>query len=609
MCGIYGYIGKNDPVKIAIDGLKRLEYRGYDSAGIAGIRNGEIYECREVGKVSMLEREVDMQELKLDVAIAHTRWATHGEPTEQNAHPQFDSKQSLALVHNGIIENHAELKNELSNEGVIFTSDTDTEVVAQLIAKYYDGDILKAVQKTLPQLKGAYAIAMVHQDHPDKIIAIANESPMVIGIGSEESFVCSDSHSCAKHTREVVFLSNAEIAVVQSNNLEVYNLDLVPIKKEREVLSHTVQDSSKGVFDHFTMKEIFEQPQTIRNAYANRFIEEYGTAHFEGLIDNIPELHAIDHILILACGTSWHAGYVAAYMIEGMARIPVQVEISSEFRYKNPIISQNTLVIAISQSGETADTIAAVRELKAAKGAKILSLCNVQASTLVRESDHTIFLHAGPEIGVCSTKAYTSQLVVLSLLSLLLARMGAMPRERGVEFLHALYKLPAQVQSILENNEYIRSIAEKYAKYENFFFLGRQYMYPSSLEGALKLKEISYINAVGYPAGEMKHGPIALISEECPTVALCANHETYEKIRSNLREVKARKGPVIAIIEDGQRGMEEIADDVIIIPDNLDPLSPITITVVTQLLAYHIANERGAEIDQPRNLAKSVTVE
>lgn len=609
MCGIFGYVGKNDSVGIAIEGLQRLEYRGYDSAGIAGIHHGEIVGCKEVGKVSALAGLVDKVGLKLDTAIAHTRWATHGEPTQSNAHPHYDAKHSVALVHNGIIENHSDIKKYLAEKGVEFLSNTDTEVIAHLVALHYEGDLVQAVQKTIPLLQGAYALAVIHKDHPNQIVAVAHESPMVIGIGAGEAFVSSDSHAFSPHTREVVFLSNSEIASIRPNKLEVVNLEMKPVDKTTEKLSHVAGDASKGQFEHYTLKEIFEQPQTIKNAYATRFIQDYGTAFFEGLSDNLQELHPVERILILACGTSWHAGCIAGYMIENMARIPVQVEISSEYRYKNPIVEKNTLVIAISQSGETADTIAAVRELKAAKGAKVFSLCNVQGSTLVRESDYTIFLHAGPEIGVCSTKAFTSQLVILALFSLQLARMRHMNREQGKEFLDELQKIPDHVKKILDQAPKIQEIAKKYAKFENFFFLGRQYMYPTSLEGALKLKEISYINAVGYPAGEMKHGPIALINEECPTVALCANSRTYEKIVSNLMEVKARKGQVIAVIEEGMEGVKEIADHTIVIPKTIDPLAPITSTIVTQLLAYYVALERGAEIDQPRNLAKSVTVE
>jgi len=609
MCGIFGYVGKQDAVKIAIGGLKRLEYRGYDSAGIAGVSSGEIVDYREVGKVSVLENEVEKKDLKLDIAIAHTRWATHGEPSQLNAHPHFDMVHSLAIVHNGIIENYSELKKQLIADGVVFTSQTDTEVIAHLISNNYRGDIAKAVQETLPCLKGAYSIAIIHKNHPDKIVVVAQESPMVIGIDTDQSFVSSDFQAFANYTNKMVFLESGEMAVVEACNFAVYNHEGLLISKMVETISMDQMDSSKGNFAHFTLKEIFEQPRTIYNAYATRFSEEYGTAYFEGLNKHIQHLQSIERVLILACGTSWHAGLVAGYMIEKNARIPVQVEISSEFRYKNPIVANNTLVIAISQSGETADTIAAVREIKAAKGVKIFSLCNVLGSTLVRESDYTFYLHAGPEIGVCSTKAFTSQLVVLALLSLYLGRMRHMNREQGQVFLRDLQDLPNQVDRILDSSELIKKIAKKYSKYENFFFIGRQLMYPTSLEGALKLKEISYINAVGYPAGEMKHGPIALINEMCPTVALCANKRTYEKMLSNLMEVKARKGLIIAVCEEGAENLESIADDIIWIPSTSDDLSPITTSVVLQLLAYYIALERGADIDQPRNLAKSVTVE
>ncbi len=609
MCGIFGYVGKNNAVAIVIEGLKKLEYRGYDSAGIAGLKDGEIVFCKEVGKISVLEKVLLEKKTVLDLAIAHTRWATHGIPSENNAHPHFDMNRSLALVHNGIIENYAELKAQLSAEGVVFQSDTDTEVIANVIAKYYRGNLPEAVNAALPLLKGAYAIALVHKDHPGKIIAVANQSPIVIGVSQGEVFISSDTHALASGTRDVIFLSDNEIGVISTDKIEIFNCHNEQIEKQTETLKYSGEEVSKGDYEHFTLKEIFEQPQTIRNACSSRLMEEYGTSFFEGLAEHLADLHTVERILILACGTSWHAGFVASYLIEEYARIPVQVEISSEFRYKNAIVAQNTLVIAISQSGETADTIAAVRELKRAKAAKILSISNVQGSTLARESDFTIFLHAGPEIGVCSTKAFTSQLVILSLFALQLARMRHMNIEEGRQFLEALKKIPDQVSSILKQADSIAQIAKKYAQYNNFFFLGRQYMYPTCLEGALKLKEISYINAVGYPAGEMKHGPIALINEECPTVALCTNHKTFDKIVSNLMEVKARKGPILAIIDESQEKVSAIVDDVIRIPQTIDSLAPILTTIVTQLLAYFIAHELGAEIDQPKNLAKSVTVE
>jgi glucosamine--fructose-6-phosphate aminotransferase (isomerizing) len=608
MCGIFGYVGKKNAVDISMNGLKRLEYRGYDSAGIAGVKDGAILYCKEVGKVAVLENEVIKTGLKADVAIAHTRWATHGIPSVANAHPHFDVLNTLAVVHNGIIENHEILRALLIAKGIKFVSQTDTEVISHLIAEYYQGDILKAVQKVVPMLEGSFALAIVHKDHPDKIIAVAHESPLVIGIGIEEAFVSSDLHAFSSYTRNVLFLEDSEIAVVTPEKIEIFNSQMIQIDKKPKVLDVITEEVSKGNYKHFTLKEIYDQPQAIKSALLSRFFEEFGTAKFEELKFDVNELLAIERILILACGTSWHAGYVGSYMIEESARIPVQLEISSEFRYKNPIVPYGTLVIAISQSGETADTLAAVRELKA-RGARVLGICNVHNSSLSREADATIFLRAGPEIGVCSTKAFTSQVVVLALFNLLLARMHGMTKTDGQNFIDALKKLPAQVENVLSKAGEIQVLAKKYAKYQNFFFLGRSYMFPTALEGALKLKEISYINANGYPAGEMKHGPIALINPDCPTVALCANEHTFDKIVSNLMEVKARHGKVIAIAEEGQDAIKGIADDIIWVPKTIDELATIPTTIVTQLFAYYVALERGEDIDQPRNLAKSVTVE
>lgn len=608
MCGIFGYIGPKNVVKTVISGLKKLEYRGYDSAGIAGIQNGEIAFVKEVGKIKALEKKVEQSHLDLSLGFGHTRWATHGVPSIHNAHPHFDTKHTLAVIHNGIIENYEPLKESLKKKGITFVSETDTEVIAHLIANLYKGDIVSAVLETVSLLEGAFAVAVIHKDFPDQIIAFAKEAPLIIGIGEDEVFISSDTHSIAPYTRDVIYLVDREVAVLKRDQLEFFDHRNTPINKEIKKLAEIAYEHTKGDFEHFTMKEIFEQPQTVRNALSGRFLEEYGTALFEGIEFDIHELKSIERILILACGTSWHAGYIAAYMLEDKARIPVSVEISSEFRYKNPVIPTGTLVIAISQSGETADTVAAVKELKA-KGARILSICNVENSTLVRESDSTIYLHAGLEVGVCSTKAFTSQVVVLSLFTLMMARMRHMSVEEGILFVNAIKKLPEQISIVLQKANEIERIAKKYAHYENFFFLGRNYMFPTSLEGALKLKEISYINANGYPAGEMKHGPIALINENCPTVALCCNKSTYEKLVSNLMEIKARKGLVIAIAQNGSKGLEKIADEIIFIPENIDELLPVTSSVVSQLLAYYIAKERGTDIDQPRNLAKSVTVE
>lgn len=612
MCGIFGYIGPKNALKTTIQGLKKLEYRGYDSSGIAGISKGQILYCKEEGKIAALEKSIEnlleKGSFDLEVAISQTRWATHGRPSQANAHPHFDTNHTLAIVHNGIIENYESLRTSLMNQGVTFISQTDTEVIAHLIAQFYQGDALKAFQKTVELLKGSFAIAMIHKDFPDRLFTTSQETPLIIGIGKDEAYISSDINAISPDIRQVIFLENREIAVIQTHQLEIFNASHDSIIKEMNTLDRTSETAGKGAFEHFTMKEIFEQPQTIRNAFSSRFNEEYGTAFFEELNFDKNELLSVERILILACGTSWHAGCLASYIFEDWARIPVQVEISSEFRYKNPVVPPGTLIIAISQSGETADTIAAVKELKA-KGLKILALCNVANSKLAREAHSCLFLRAGPEIGVCSTKAFTSQVIVLFLLCLMMARMRHVSKQEGQQFIEAIKKLPEQVQEVLDQSHKIEAVAKKYSSYQHFFYLGRRYMFPTCLEGALKLKEIAYVNANGYPAGEMKHGPIALINEECPTMALCANKATYNKLLSNLMEIKARNGYVIAIAEQDSQGLEEIANEILWIPQTIDELAPIPTSVVLQLFAYYVAHERGAEIDQPRNLAKSVTVE
>lgn len=594
---------------MVLKGLKKLEYRGYDSAGIGGVKNGKIYFCKEVGKISALEKEVRASDLELDIAIGHTRWATHGVPNKINAHPHLDQNQTLALVHNGIIENYEKLRASLKEQGTQFLTDTDTEVIAQLLGKLYKGNLLKAVQDTVELIEGAYAIALVHRDYPNTIVAFANQAPLAIGIGDDEVFVSSDINAFAGQSKEVIYLSNSEIAVVNQEKVEIFDKFRKQIDKQPEKFSLLASEQTKEGFEHYTLKEIHEQPLSIRNALRSRLLEDYGTVVFNEDNFKTNELLGVQRILLLGCGTSLHAGQIGSYLLEDLARLPSQAEISSEFRYKNPIIPNGTYVIAISQSGETADTLAAIREVKA-KGAKVLSICNVYGSSIMRESDATILLHAGPEIGVCSTKAFTSQVTVLSLLTILLARMRHMSKQEGQDLLRAIAYLPEQVQMVLDTAPRIAEVAKKYAGYDNFFFIGRRYMYPSALEGALKLKEISYINANGYPAGEMKHGPIALLGPHCPVVALCGNKATYPKLQSNLTETKARRSPLIAIAEEGFNGeLKGLADDIIWIPKIIDELAPIPTTVVTQLLAYYIAKERGEDIDQPRNLAKSVTVE
>lgn len=610
MCGIFGYIGPRDSAQTCIDALKHLEYRGYDSAGLAGILEGKLHTCKEIGKIHALENLWKKSPQTLDLAIAHTRWATHGKPSRENAHPQFDSTNSVAVVHNGIIENYRALRAMLQEKGFVFSSDTDTEVIAQLIQYSYTGDFLAAVQKALALLQGFWGIAVIHKNHPDQIIAAARENPIAIAHSSArtEAFVSSDPNAFNAPDLDVLFLQNDEIAVVRQNKVEIFDPTAAPVAKVAERLQLERAAASRGGFAHYMLKEIFEQPQTIQQALHNRFIEDFGTAEFEGLTISVSELQAVKRILILGCGTSWHAGVIAALLFEDMARIPTQAEIASEFRYKNPIISEGTLVIAISQSGETLDTIAAVREAKA-KGAKILGICNVRHSTLTREADACLYLRAGPEISVCSTKAFTSQLTVLSLFSLLMARLRHMRKEEGQTFLRSLRELPAHVTRVLRCTDELARLARKYAHFEHFFFLGRHYMYTTCLEGALKLKEISYLNAVGYPAGEMKHGPIALVSPSLATVAFCGNERTYDKIASNLMEIKARGGPVLAFAPEGAADIASVADDVFYLPRLPDELAPIPYSTAAQLFAYHVASLRGTEIDQPRNLAKSVTVE
>lgn len=608
MCGIFGYIGPREATSLVLEGIHKLEYRGYDSAGVATISDGILLFEKEVGKVTRLEEVVKTKNWNTHIAIAHTRWATHGRPTEENAHPHFDAHVKCAVVHNGIIENHDAVRHLLQKRGVKFRSETDTEVISQLVGYLYKGNFLRAVQRALPLLQGAFAIAVIHQEHPGEIVCAAKESPLAIGVGQGEMFVASDSVAFLKYTRRAIYLGASEVALVTEKGVEAFDAHLAPIEKESEDLSHDLEEVTKGKFQHFMLKEIYEQPQSLQNALLARFSREYGTATLDNLNFTDDELQKIERIVILACGTSLHAGMIAAYMLEEQARIPVEVEISSEFRYKNPIVKDNTLAIAISQSGETADTLAAMRELRE-KGAKILGICNVQGSTLAREVDSCLFLRSGPEIGVAASKTLTSQLIVLSLLTLRFARMRQMSQQEGIRFIDALTKLPAQVKQVLEGSDQIIALAKKYAEFDNFFFLGRRYMYPTALEGALKLKEIAYVNANGYPAGEMKHGPIALINEMCPTVAFCADSFTYPKMMSNLMEVKARNGRILAIAPGGSPDVASIADDVIWVPPTLDEFAPIASTVAGQLFAYHVAIERGTEIDQPRNLAKSVTVE
>jgi glucosamine--fructose-6-phosphate aminotransferase (isomerizing) len=592
MCGIFGYIGNSDPLNTCISGLELLEYRGYDSSGIAGIENGRIAICKAIGKLQKLKEIITPH--KLELAIGHTRWATHGKVTQANAHPHFDQNVSIALVHNGIIENFDLLRRQLLDQGVAFASETDSEVIAQLIASNYQGDLLEAVQKSLPQLQGQFAIAVIHKDHPDQIVTAARESPLSIGYNDEgtESIISSDPNAFLGKSLNVLFLKDDEVARIQKGKIEIYSKEKKPIlKKVEKLILHSSCISKEG-YPHFLLKEIFEQPSTVRKALLGQICNN------QVQLENFPkEFENPKNIWLIGCGTSAHAGAIGSFFFEDIANIASHSEIASEARYR--IIPKETLAIALSQSGETADTLAAAREIKA-KGIKVLGICNVKNSTLTRESNSCLFLRAGPEMSVCSTKAFTSQIAILYLLALQL---------RKKEPTEELYLIPDHIQEVLNQAAEIKRIAEKYARYNNFFFMGRRYMYPTAVEASLKLKELSYVNANAYSAGELKHGPIALIDENFPVIAFCANKKTEEKILSNLQEVKARGAPILAIAPDHLASVASIADDTIFVPSTIDELSPFASTVAGQLLAYYIALFRGCDIDQPRNLAKSVTVE
>ncbi|MES2273512.1 MAG: glutamine--fructose-6-phosphate transaminase (isomerizing) [Chlamydiota bacterium] len=607
MCGIFGYIGSQDPLQTCIAGLEQLEYRGYDSAGIGGITaKGELFICKEVGKLSQLKKKINPEALQL--AIGHTRWATHGKITHENAHPHTDHGCKIALVHNGIIENYDELRNQLRQSGVSFQSETDTEVIAQLIGKHYTGNLLDAVHKTLALLKGIFAIALIHEDHPDQIIAAAHDCPLSIGYddAGSESILSSDPNAFLSPHLNILFLRNREIAQIEKGKTQVFDANLKLISKKTERLNNDYKTPSKEGFDHFLLKEIYEQPSTIQKAFLGRL--DQGHVLFESFGFTDEELKRFKRVWFLGCGTSSHAGSIGSIFLEEHAQIPASSEVASEGRFRIPILSLDTLVIAISQSGETADTLGAVREVRA-HGNRVLGICNVKNSTLTRETDGSIFLKAGPEVSVCSSKAFTSQIVVLALFALHMARLKGTYGEKGKRLYEEIQKIPEQIGQLLEQVPQIQKIAQKYSHYEDFFFMGRRYMFPTCLEAALKLKEISYVNANGYPAGELKHGPIALLNPLFPVVAFCANQQTEGKMINNLMEVKARGAPVLAIAPTSLPIVSSIADDVIWLPPTLDELAPFASSVAGQLLAYYIAKIRGCDIDQPRNLAKSVTVE
>lgn len=608
MCGIVGYIGNKEAAPLLIKAIKRLEYRGYDSAGLAVINNQNMSCYKSAGKVASLEGKVLDLNIQGKMGIVHTRWATHGAPTSDNAHPHLDCNGDIAIVHNGIIENCDILRSHLEAEGHVFTSETDTEVLAHLIEKNYHNNFELAVREALNHVVGAYGIAVINVKEPDKLIAARNGSPIIIGIGKGEYFIASDVAAIIEYTKDVVYLDDNEMAVLTKDGFSTKTIDDIPTSKKVEEVLWDIDMIEKDGFDHFMLKEIHEQPESLVNAMRGRF-EDSGRnrAHLGGLKHGEDILKKITRVVIIACGTSWHAGLIGEYIFEDFLRIPVEVEYASEFRYRNPIITDDTLVIAISQSGETADTLAGL-QLAKRMGCAVLGICNVVGSSIARESDFGIYLHAGPEIGVASTKAFTSQITVLYLLALYLAQL----RNRSnilANTINQLKIIPEQVKEILEREEEIIAIAELYKSSENFLYLGRGYNFPVALEGALKLKEISYIHAEGMPAAEMKHGPIALITRDMPVVFIALQDSGYQKVLGNIKEVKARKGRVIAIGTEGDKSLKKMVDHIIYIPDTCGALTPILSVIPLQLLAYYIAVMRGCDVDMPRNLAKSVTVE
>jgi glucosamine--fructose-6-phosphate aminotransferase (isomerizing) len=614
MCGIVGYVGSREAEPILVSGLRRLEYRGYDSAGVATMTGRKLHLRKTAGRVGDLAALLSRRPAAGCHGIAHTRWATHGPATDANAHPHVAGSGDgcVAVVHNGVIENHAVLKRRLQQDGVEFRSDTDTEVIAQLIARHLNGDFVAAVRAVLPLLKGTFGLAVISPKNPDMIVCARLGSPLVIGVGESEHWIASDPVALAGQTDRVMYLEDGQMAVVTPSECRLTDRDAAPITGCVETVGPDAGDADRGTFDHHMLKEIFEQPEALENALRGRLSDADATAHFGGLNLTPRQLRRAERIILTGCGTSYHAALVGEYLIEEFARIPVEVEYASEFRYRNPPIDKNTIVIAITQSGETADTLAAVRESKR-KGHPTLAICNVVGSSIAREADGGVYLRAGSEVGVASTKAFTSQVTVLALLALFFGRLRHLSSPQGTRMVEDLRALPAAVRTALGCHDAVQRIAERYASANNMLYLGRQYLYPVALEGALKLKEISYVHAEGYPAAEMKHGPIALVDENTPSVFLALPGPVFDKVMSNLEEVKARGGPVIAITTDSDTDVAEQvaarADEVIFVPDVPEYLQPIVTAVPLQLLAYHIAVLRGCDVDKPRNLAKSVTVE
>jgi glutamine---fructose-6-phosphate transaminase (isomerizing) len=610
MCGIIGYIGDKNCVPILINGLKRLEYRGYDSAGIGLISNNHSQVVKNKGKVSLLENKIEKMNLEGTLGIGHTRWATHGVPNEVNAHPHFNTAKNLFVIHNGIIENYQTLRAGLQKLGYKFITETDSEVLPHLIDSFIakGNSLFKAVQLALSEVEGTYGLAVIYLNEPDKIVAAKKGSPLVLGIGEKENLVASDVSAILAHTKQMVYLEDGEVVEVRKDHFRAKTIHDKEIEKEVHEISMSLDEIDKGGYNHFMLKEIMEQPESVRNSMRGRILIDKGTSKLGGLINVTEKISDSKRIIISACGTSWHAGLVGEYMFEQFLRIPTEVEYASEFRYRNPIISKDDAIFFISQSGETADTLAALKESKI-HGALSLGICNVVGSSIARESTAGVYTHAGPEIGVASTKAFTSQIVVLALITLLIARKKNMSLIDGKNIADELQKIPDKISSILKLNNQIEQIAAEFKEAKNFLYLGRGYNFPVALEGALKLKEISYIHAEGYPAAEMKHGPIALIDENMPVVFIAPKDSTYDKIISNIQEIKARKGRIIAVASEHDDKIDKLVDYAIKIPDTIRMLMPILTVIPLQLLAYHIAVKKGLNVDQPRNLAKSVTVE
>ena len=621
MCGIIGYVGKKSASPILLEGLRRLEYRGYDSAGVAVLDHAKLSLRKKKGKIDEgIARVLKAEPAAGNLGIAHTRWATHGVPSDLNCHPHLDASGKIAVVHNGVIENYDALKQKLIRAGHKFKSDTDTEVLAHLIGEHYQNnqsgkrkvesgnELAQAVCDALREVIGTYGLAVICTDFPDTIIGARRGSPLIIGIGKNENFLASDANAIVAHTKKVVYLNDYDVATITPERFDVLNLGTDTANVQISQLEFSQEDAARGQHAHFMLKEIYEQPQTILNALRGRLDFEGATAKFGGLNMTAAELRNIDRIVIAASGTSWHAALVGEYLIEELAQIPVEVEFAHEFCYRNAPLEKNTVLLVLSQSGETADTLAALREAKR-RGHRALAIINVVGSTIAREADGGIYMHAGPEIGVASTKAFVSTISILTLLAVHLGRLRNLSAKRALDVLHGLEALPKQIEKILSQNETLKKVAKKYAKADDFFFLGRGYTFPIALEGALKLKEISYIHAEGYSAAEMKHGPIALIDAQTPTVFLVPQDAMYDKTMANLAMIRARQGPIIALATEGDKGIKKVADDVIYLPPTLDLLNPILATVPLQLFAYHIAVARGCDVDKPRNLAKSVTVE